>query len=201
MPDLSFELLHSGPVCGVDEAGRGPWAGPVSAAAVILDPNDIPEGLNDSKLLTEKARDRLAPIIKDKAITWAIAFASVQEIDEINILQATGLAMRRAVDALSLAPIHALIYGNRAFTMPCPVTTLVKGDSRSLSIAAASILAKTARDELMIAADLDHPGYGFAKHKGYHSKLHVEALTRLGPCPIHRLSFKPVREALLNRGK
>jgi ribonuclease HII len=184
------------PVCGVDEAGRGPWAGPVSAAAVILDPDRVPEGVNDSKLLTPKARERLEGEIKACAIAWAVGFASVEEIAALNILHATGLAMRRAVEALHIAPVFALVDGNYAFRLPCAVKTVVRGDAISVSIAAASILAKTARDRLMAEMDFLYPGYGFAAHKGYGAPVHGEALVRLGPCPIHRMGWAPVRLAL-----
>jgi ribonuclease HII len=195
-PNFLLEREHPWPVCGVDEAGRGPWAGPVAAAAVILDPDDLPEGLDDSKRLSEARRDALAPVIREKALAYAVAFASEAEIDELNILRATGLAMRRAVEGLQLAPAHALVDGNTAFPLPCPVRPVVKGDSLSLSIAAASILAKTERDKIMVELDQIHPGYGFAKHKGYHSSEHVAALDRLGPCPAHRRSFAPIRARL-----
>ena len=181
------------PVCGVDEAGRGPWAGPVSAGAVILDPKRVPAGLNDSKLLTHMTRERLEIEIKTHAVAWAVGFASVEEIDTLNILKATGLAMRRAVEGLRTVAAFALVDGNYAFSLPCPVKTVVKGDSLSSSIAAASILAKVARDRLMVEADAAHPGYGFAAHKGYHAPVHVEALRRLGPCAIHRRSWAPIR--------
>ena len=196
MPDFSLEALCLGPVCGVDEAGRGPWAGPVSAAAVILDPNRIPEGLNDSKKLSARAREALEIEIKATALAWGVAFGSVEEIAELNILQATGLAMRRAVEALAVAPVIALVDGNYRFVLPCEVRTVVKGDSLSASIAAASILAKTARDRLMVEMDTAYPGYGFASHKGYHAAVHVEALRTLGPCPIHRRGWAPIRAAL-----
>ena len=196
MPDLSLEAGCPAPVCGVDEAGRGPWAGPVSAGAVILDPGNLPEGLNDSKLLTEKARERLEPEIKARALAWGVGLASVEEIDQLNILQATGLAMRRAVEAMALSPAFALVDGNYKFALPCPILTVVKGDSRSSSIAAASILAKVARDRIMIQAEGLYPGYGFAGHKGYHAASHVEALKRLGPSPIHRMSWAPIRALL-----
>ncbi len=193
-PDLSRETaILEGLVCGVDEAGRGPWAGPVSAGAVILDPARIPDGLNDSKKLTERARNALEPEIMASALAWGVGFASVDEIDELNILQATGLAMRRAVEALAIRPAHALVDGNYRFALPCPVTPVVGGDGKSLSIAAASILAKVARDRLMVEMDGVYPGYGFAGHKGYHAAVHVEALARLGPCPIHRRSWAPIR--------
>ena len=196
MPDFSLELLAPQPVCGVDEAGRGPWAGPVSAAAVILDPMAIPPGLDDSKKLSAKARDGLEIQIKEMALAWCVGFASVEEIAELNILQATGLAMRRAVEGLAVTPVHALVDGNYQFKLPCPIRTVVKGDSISASIAAASILAKTARDRLMVEADALYPGYGFAAHKGYHAPIHVEALRRLGPCEIHRKGWAPVKLAL-----
>ena len=195
-PHLMLETACPSPVCGVDEAGRGPWAGPVSAAAVILDPDRVPDGINDSKLLTHRARERLEGEIKAAAIAWAVGFASVEEIAALNILHATGLAMRRAVQALAVAPVFALVDGNYAFKLPCPIKTVVKGDAISVSIAAASILAKTARDRLMAEMDAVYPGYGFAAHKGYGAPAHGEALTRLGPCPIHRMSWAPVRLVL-----
>jgi len=192
-PTLALEALHPAPVCGVDEAGRGPLAGPVCAAAVILDISAIPAGIDDSKKLTPKARGALEIEIKASAVAWAVAFASVEEIEALNILHATGLAMARAVAALSLKPAHALVDGNYAFPLPCPVRTVVKGDALSLSIAAASILAKTARDRLMAEMDALYPGYGFAQHKGYGAAAHMEALERLGPSPIHRPSWAPIR--------
>jgi len=198
-PNLTLEGLHPGPVCGVDEAGRGPWAGPVCAAAVILDPARLPEGVNDSKQLTAKARERLEAEIKDCAVAWCVAFASVEEIAEINILHATGLAMHRAVEGLSVAANFALVDGNYAFKLPCPVRTVVSGDALCLSIAAASILAKTARDRLMMELDDLHPGYGFAAHKGYGAPRHIEALQALGPSPVHRMTWAPVRLALEGR--
>ena len=188
------------PVCGVDEAGRGPWAGPVSAGAVILNPDRFPDGLNDSKLLTHAVRERLEIEIKDQALAWGVGFASVEEIDTLNILKATGLAMRRAVEALHMAPAFALVDGNYAFALPCPVKTVVKGDCLSSSIAAASILAKVARDRLMVGLDAVYPGYGFAAHKGYHAPVHVEALRRLGPCAVHRSSWAPIRMVLAGEG-
>jgi ribonuclease HII len=195
-PDLMLEAACPAPVCGVDEAGRGPWAGPVSAAAVILDPARTPEGLNDSKLLTAKARQRLELEIKTHAVAWCVAFATIEEIAALNILHATGLAMRRAVEGLGVRPAFALVDGNYAFALPCPVKTVVGGDALSCSIAAASILAKVARDRVMVEMDAIYPGYGFAAHKGYHAEVHVAALARLGPCPIHRLGWAPVRLAL-----
>ncbi len=196
-PDMMLELAcGQGPVCGVDEAGRGPWAGPVSAAAVILDPDRVPKGLNDSKKLTAKARAALEEEIKAVAIAWCVNMASIEEIAELNILHATGLAMRRAIDGLSVKPTIALVDGNYAFKLPCPIKTVVKGDSLSCSIAAASILAKEARDRLMVEMDAMYPGYGFAGHKGYHAPIHVEGLRKLGPSPIHRLGWAPVKAAL-----
>jgi ribonuclease HII len=185
-----------GLVCGVDEAGRGPWAGPVSAAAVILDPARVPKGLNDSKKLTAKARAALEIEIKSAAVAWCVGLASVEEIEELNILHAAGLAMRRAIEGLGVAPAMALVDGNYAFKLPCPIKTVIKGDSLSCSIAAASILAKEARDKIMIEMDAIHPGYGFAGHKGYHAAIHVEGLRRLGPSPIHRMGWAPVKLAL-----
>ncbi|MGC1301821.1 MAG: ribonuclease HII [Caulobacteraceae bacterium] len=192
-PSLALEILHPPPVCGVDEAGRGPWAGPVAAAAVILDPARTPEGINDSKKLTAKARERLAVDIKASALAWCVAYASVEEIAELNILHATGLAMRRAVEGLQVAAAFALVDGNYAFKLPCPVRTVVGGDGVSLSIGAASILAKTARDALMAEMDALYPGYGFASHKGYNAPIHTEALRTLGPCAIHRRGWAPIR--------
>jgi ribonuclease HII len=183
------------PVCGVDEAGRGPWAGPVCAAAVILNPDDAIEGLNDSKALSAEARDALALAIRARALAFGVGFASVAEIDRLNILQATGLAMRRAVATLSLLPALALVDGSYCFRLSCEVRPLIKGDSLCASIAAASILAKTARDRRMEQLDRRHPGYGFARHKGYGVPAHAQALASLGPCAIHRRSFAPVREA------
>ena len=196
MHDLLLEAACPTPVCGVDEAGRGPWAGPVSAGAVILDPKRIPKGLNDSKKLTAKAREGLEIEIKETALAWGVAMASVDEIAELNILHATGLAMHRAVSLLAVTPAFALVDGNYAFKLGVPIKTVVKGDEISASIAAASILAKVARDRLMLEMDGLYPGYGFAAHKGYHAPVHVEALRRLGPCPIHRRGWAPVRALL-----
>lgn len=176
-------------ICGVDEAGRGPLAGPVCAVAVILPPNaDIP-GLNDSKKLTDRRRRELFPIIKEQAVAYGIGLASHEEIDEINILQATYLAMERALAQLSVKPELALIDGNRAKDFGIPVQTVVKGDSLSASIAAASILAKVTRDDLMMQAAEEYPQYQFDVHKGYGTKAHYEALTAYGPSPIHRMTF------------
>ncbi len=176
-------------VCGVDEAGRGPLAGPVCAAAVILPPNlDIP-GLDDSKKLSDKRRRELFPIIQEQAIAYSIAFADEKEIDEINILQATFLAMQRAIDGLPVKPEYALIDGNREKDFGLPVETVVQGDSRSASIAAASILAKVTRDDYMLEMAEKYPRYGFEIHKGYGTKAHYAALQEHGMCPIHRVTF------------
>ena len=176
-------------ICGVDEAGRGPLAGPVCAAAVILPPHlEIP-GLTDSKKLTDKKRRELYPIIKEQAIAYGIGMASEQEIDEINILQATFLAMQRALDQLNIKPDLALFDGNREKDFDVPVKTVVKGDSLSMNIAAASILAKVTRDDLMVKLAEEYPQYGFEIHKGYGTKAHYAALTVYGPSPIHRMTF------------
>ena len=176
-------------ICGVDEAGRGPLAGPVCAAAVILPTGFLPEGLDDSKKLSEKKREQLFPVICENALAYSVAFASVEEIEEINILQAAMLAMNRAIGGLSLQPELALIDGNR-----CPETAMesrfvIGGDGRCASIAAASVLAKVSRDRLMKELAEKYPQYGFEKHKGYGTRAHYEALRRFGPCPIHRMSF------------
>ena len=176
-------------ICGVDEAGRGPLAGPVCAAAVILPPNAEIPGLNDSKKLSDKKRRELYPVIKEKAIAYGIAFADHYEIDEINILQATYLAMERAINQLSVKPELALIDGNRAKDFGIPVETVVHGDSLSASIAAASVLAKVTRDDYMLKMAEEYPGYDFEIHKGYGTKAHYAALTKLGASPIHRLTF------------
>lgn len=189
-------VATQGWVCGVDEAGRGPLAGPVCAAAVILDPARAIDGLRDSKKLSEARRDRLAAIIREQALAWACGWASVEEIDELNILQASLLAMRRAVEQLVPVPGLALVDGNVAPVLPCEVRTLVGGDAIEPSISAASILAKTARDALMMTLHARHPEYGFDRHKGYPSPVHLARLRDLGPCAAHRLSFAPVREAL-----
>ena len=176
-------------VCGVDEAGRGPIAGDVYAAAVILsDTYDLPN-LNDSKKLSAKQRDILEKLIKQQAVAWSVALATVEEIERINILQASLLAMKRAVEALALRADYALVDGNFLPTLNIPGEAIVKGDARAASIAAASILAKTARDRAMATLEEEYPGYGFAQHKGYGTKAHYEALHKLEPCPIHRLSF------------
>lgn len=176
-------------VCGVDEAGRGPLAGPVCAAAVILPANVEIPGLNDSKKLTDKRRRELYPIIKEQAIAYGIAFADENEIDEINILQATFRAMERAVAQLSVRPDFVLVDGNKLPQLAVPAEAIVQGDSRSASIAAASVLAKVTRDDLMLEMAKSYPQYGFDIHKGYGTKAHYEALRTYGPCPAHRSSF------------
>jgi ribonuclease HII len=199
-PTLSLEILlaqsSGGLVCGVDEAGRGPWAGPVSAGAVILNADDLPPGIDDSKALTEKRRAALEPEIKARAIAWGVGFASAREIEALNILGATGLAMCRAIEAMGVRPVAALVDGNYRFKLPCPVQTVVGGDGLSLSIAAASILAKTARDRLMVEMDALYPAYGFARHKGYNAPIHYDALKLHGPCPEHRRTWGPVKALL-----
>lgn len=183
-----FDLGYSA-VCGIDEAGRGPLAGPVCAAAVILPRNlEIP-GLDDSKKLSDKRRRELFPMIKEQAVAYGIGFADHREIDEINILQATFLAMKRALAAMEKAPDFALIDGNRETEFGLPVKAVVKGDSLSANIAAASVLAKVSRDDLMEAMANEYPQYGFEIHKGYGTKMHYEALRTYGPCPIHRMTF------------
>jgi ribonuclease HII len=183
-------------ICGVDEAGRGPLAGPVFAAAVILDPAQPIEGLADSKKLSARRRERLAVEIRAKARAWAIAEASVEEIDRINILQATLLAMARAVSGLSLQPLEVLVDGNRCPDLLLPVRAIIRGDATVAEISAASILAKTARDAEMLRLHTLFPVYGFDRHFGYGTVLHVAALRHHGPCACHRRSFAPVRELL-----
>jgi ribonuclease HII len=198
LPNFTFEVTsgHS-LICGVDEAGRGPWAGPVVAAAVILDQSNFPQGLNDSKKLTPEKREALfAPILQCSEV--GIGIVSAAEIDAINILQATYLAMQRALKNLTSRPTLALVDGNRAPELPCNVQTIIKGDAKSLSIAAASIIAKVTRDRMMIAMESQFPGYGFAVHKGYGTAKHAAALEQLGPCFEHRKSFKPIAALLAN---
>ena len=193
-PNLAHERASPHAViCGVDEAGRGPWAGPVCAAAVILDQANIPAGLNDSKKLTEAKREQLFPLIMASAEV-GVGLVSPQEIDDINILQATYLAMSRAVTALKSKPTLALIDGNRAPKLSCQTQTIIGGDAKSLSIAAASIIAKVTRDRLMREMEKAFPAYGFAKHKGYGTALHAAALAKYGPCTEHRFSFAPIRK-------
>lgn len=194
MPDLLLEteLREKGfkYVCGVDEAGRGPLAGPVCAAAVILPENIEIEGLNDSKKLSEKKREALFEVIKEKAVAYSIAYGSLEEIEEINILNATFLAMNRAISELKVNADFALIDGNqvpKGIEIPCQ--TVVKGDAKSASIAAASILAKVTRDRLLLEYDKEYPQYNFKKHKGYGTKEHTELILKYGPSPIHRMSF------------
>ena len=187
-------------ICGVDEAGRGPLCGSVVAAAVILHPERHIEGLADSKKLTERARDRLAPLIKRDAMAWAIAEACVEEIDSLNILHATMLAMRRAIEALGVIPSEALIDGNRIpLGLQMVARAIVKGDATEPSISAASILAKTHRDAMLVTLHDEYPDYGFDQHKGYPTAMHLEVLARLGPTPHHRLSFAPVRDAITSQ--
>ena len=176
-------------ICGVDEAGRGPLCGPVVAAACILPEGYIPEGINDSKKLTEKKREKLFDIICENAVAYCIAEASVEEIDRLNILEADLLAMRRAIEGLSLRADYALIDGNIARDFPIPAKAVIHGDAISPSIAAASILAKVTRDRLCLALDREYPQYGIAKHKGYGTKVHMDALREYGPAPIHRTQF------------
>lgn len=197
MPDFSHEGLHRGPVAGVDEAGRGPLAGPVVAAAVILDPADCPDGLNDSKQLTPARRAVLEVEIKARALCWGIGMASVEEIDEINILWASMLAMKRAMESLSHDCIHVLVDGNRCPQWRWQATAVVEGDAKCSSIAAASILAKEERDRMMVAAARSHPHYGWESNKGYGSPQHLAALRLHGPTPLHRRSFAPVAQMLL----
>ncbi len=181
---------------GVDEVGRGPLAGDVVTAAVILDSENPIAELDDSKKLSEKKRERLFDEIKEKALSWSIARCSVQEIDELNILQASLEAMKRAVESLSIQPEHVWVDGNKIPRWAYQAEAVVKGDSRVPAIAAASILAKVTRDREMVAVDKEYPGYGFAGHKGYPTKVHVEALERLGVTPIHRRSYAPVQRVL-----
>lgn len=189
MWEIEDSIADKGMICGVDEAGRGPLAGPVCAAAVILPPHCEIPGLNDSKKLSDKKRRELFPVIQEKAIAYGIAFASEGEIDEINILQATFLAMRRAIEQLEGKADFALIDGNRETDFGLPVMTVVKGDSRSANIAAASVLAKVTRDEYMEKLALEYPEYGFEVHKGYGTKRHYQALTENGISPVHRRTF------------
>ena len=187
--DEQFKNENIKVICGVDEAGRGPLAGPVVAAACILPANIVIDGLNDSKKLTEKKREKIYNEIVEKAISYSIAMASVEEIEEINILNAALLAMKRAIAGLKIVPDLALIDGNTARNFDLPVKTIVGGDAKSPSIAAASILAKVTRDRMCYEFNKEYPEYGFAKHKGYGTKLHMEALRKYGVTPIHRPSF------------
>ena len=193
MPGL---IVPGGRVCGIDEAGRGPLAGPVVAAAVILDPARPIAGLNDSKKLSERKRAALADLIRQNALAWCVAEASVEEIDRLNILQATLLAMQRAVAGLSVRPESALVDGNRCPRLDIPVEAVVKGDGKIASIAAASILAKTVRDAGMLALHAQYPQYGFDRHMGYPTAAHCAALQAHGASPVHRKSFGPVAQQL-----
>lgn len=197
-PHFRHERAHAAagrwPVAGIDEAGRGPLAGPVTAAAVILDPKKLPKGLDDSKKLSAATREQLFDLICARALAIGVGLASAQEIDAINIRNATFLAMSRALHALALQPVHVLIDGNASpRNLPCPAQTIIKGDAISLSIAAASIIAKVTRDRLMEQMHLAHPDYGFADHMGYSTPAHMAALEIHGPCVLHRHSFAPVR--------
>ena len=195
---MSAMIFEQRLVCGVDEAGRGPLAGSVIAAAVILDPAKPIAGLADSKKLSARVREHLAVEIRTQAMAWAIGEATAAEIDQINILQATFLAMRRAVEGLRLAPAHALIDGNRIpVGLPCSAEAIIKGDAKEPAISAASILAKTFRDAQLLELDQIYPQYGFARHMGYPTAAHLEALRVHGPSPVHRRSFGPVAQTLL----
>jgi ribonuclease HII len=200
MPHYIFEArvlkTRVGPIAGVDEAGRGPLAGPVVAAAVILDRRRIPKGVDDSKQMPAEARENAYARIFECALAVGVGEASVDEIDLINIRQATHLAMARAVRALSVSPTFALVDGNDAPALPCPCDTIVDGDARSVSIAAASIIAKVTRDRMMRALHANFPGYGWLTNKGYSTEEHLKALARLGPCVHHRRSFAPVHNIL-----
>lgn len=198
MPTYDLEREITGRVCGIDEVGRGPWAGPVMAAAVILDPDNIPDGLNDSKKLSRKRRESLYPQIIETARV-GIGAASVEEIDRHNILQATFIAMRRAVANLPCPPDHALVDGNRLPELDCPASPVVKGDNISLSIAAASIIAKVERDILMQDLSKIYPEYGWESNAGYGTRHHAQALSLVGPSRFHRLSFAPISK-LISQG-
>ncbi len=194
MPDYSYETVARArgfkAVCGVDEAGRGPLSGPVCAAAVILPEDLCIDGLNDSKKLSEKARERLFPEITEKALAYCVAFADVDEIERYNILEATFIAMNRAIEGLSLPADYALIDGNRVpRNIKIPCETIIKGDAKSMSVAAASVLAKVSRDRLMMEYDEQYPQYNFKKHKGYGTAEHIALIKQYGACPIHRASF------------
>ena len=194
-PDFSFELTAGGIVCGVDEAGRGPWAGCVSASAVILDAKNIPKGLNDSKKLTHAKRELLYAEIMASAKV-GVGIATAGEIDQINILEATKLAMQRAVANLGITPDLALIDGNKAPALPCKTQTIIGGDAKSLSIAAASIIAKVTRDRMMCELAVAHPEYGWERNAGYGTKHHQQALAKYGITEHHRRSFKPIRSLI-----
>ncbi len=193
MPNQDYENQYRAKgyqiVCGVDEAGRGPLAGPVVAGACVLAPDCVIAGLDDSKKLSEKKREALYAEITQKAIAWAVGMASPAEIDQLNILNATMLAMRRAIEGLSVPADFALVDGNIVRNLPIEAVSIIGGDAKVASIAAASILAKVTRDRMCIQMEKDYPQYGFAKHKGYSTKAHMEAVLQYGPCPIHRRSF------------
>ncbi len=191
-----FDSIDDGRMAGVDEVGRGPLAGPVIAAAVILDPENPIQGLMDSKKISEKKRILLAKEIREKALSWAIGRAENDEIDSINILQASLLAMKRAIESLSIMPELVLVDGIYRPVVDCKVEPIVKGDSKVAAISAASIIAKVARDNEMVALDDQYPGYGFSQHKGYPTKMHINALKELGVSSIHRKSFSPVKRLL-----
>lgn len=191
-----FDSIDGGMMAGVDEVGRGPLAGPVIAAAVILDPENPIQGLMDSKKISEKKRILLAKEIREKALSWAIGRAENDEIDSINILQASLLAMKRAIESLSIMPELVLVDGIYRPVVDCKVEPIVKGDSKVAAISAASIIAKVARDNEMVALDDQYPGYGFSQHKGYPTKMHINALKELGVSSIHRKSFSPVKRLL-----
>lgn len=195
MPSFDIERMHSGVVAGIDEAGRGPWAGPVVAAAVILNPDDIPDGLADSKTLTEKRREKLAPLIRECAMV-GVGVASVAEIDDINILQATFLAMARAEAALATKPDVCIVDGSQKPKLKAKTQMVVKGDAKSLSIAAASIIAKTTRDQMMRELAVQHPFYEWEKNKGYGAPAHKRGLESHGVTPHHRKSFAPIHNIL-----
>ena len=189
-------MTEAGLICGIDEAGRGPLAGPVVAAAVVLAPDRPVAGLRDSKQLSAAQRERLAGVIRECSLAWALGRAEPAEIDRLNILGATLLAMRRALEGLGLRPVRALVDGNRCPDLPCDCEAIVRGDASVPAISAASILAKEARDRELVRLDALHPGYGLARNKGYLTADHIEALGRLGPSPVHRRSFGPVRALL-----
>ena len=197
MPHFDRERRVVGPVAGVDEVGRGPLAGPVYACAVILDPARLPTGIDDSKSLSEAKRESAFAQVMESALSVGIGVADVAEIDALNILQATMLAMRRAVDELAIAPAHVLVDGNRLPALPCPGDAIIGGDATVLSIAAASIIAKVTRDRVMCELDALHPGYHWSRNKGYGTADHVSALQRLGACVHHRKTFAPVAHILM----
>jgi ribonuclease HII len=197
MPSFTLERKTEGPVAGIDEVGRGPLAGPVYAAAVILNPRKLPKGIDDSKAMSEAKRELAFGEIMTKALCVGVGMASVEEIDSLNILQATMLAMKRAVEALTIRPVLAVVDGNRTPPgLPCPAQAVIKGDAKVLSIAAASIIAKVTRDRVMNELDAAFPGYLWAQNKGYGTADHMEALIRLGATPHHRTSFAPVAQAM-----